>query len=98
MRQFAHNESGMTLALAMIMIVLIGVMGAGLLTFASRDLNTVTEENRGQRAFEIADAGINAAKRQLFTDCGNAAGTDCRKYYNDIDSTTFDTTFGFQDR
>jgi hypothetical protein len=60
-----NDESGMTMALAIIMIVLIGVMGAGLLTFVSRDLNTVIEENRGQRAFEVADAGIGAAKRQL---------------------------------
>lgn len=67
-RRFVDDESGMTLALAMIMIVLIGVMGAGLLTFASTDLNTVTEENRGQRAFEVADAGIQAAKRQLAAD------------------------------
>jgi hypothetical protein len=88
----------MTLVLAMIMIVLIGVMGAGLLTFASQDLNTVSEENRGQRAFEMADAGINAAKRQLLTDCGSTAGTDCRKYYNDPNSTTSDTTFGVTDK
>ena len=47
------------------MIVLLGVMGAGLLTFVNRDLNTVVEENRGQMAFEAADAGIAAAKRQL---------------------------------
>src|SRR5215218_8933950 len=64
-RRFVNAESGMTMALAMIMIVLIGVMGAGLLTFVSRDLNTVIEENRGQSAFEVADAGIGAAKRQL---------------------------------
>jgi hypothetical protein len=42
-------------------------MGAGLLTFVSTDLNTVTEQNRGQRAFEVADAGIQAAKHQLAT-------------------------------
>ena len=64
----------MTLALAMIMIVLIGVMGAGLLTFVSTDLNTVTEQNRGQRAFDVADAGIEAAKHQL------ATGPDRTKY------------------
>jgi hypothetical protein len=53
------------MGLAVIMILLLGVMGAGLLTFVSRDLNTVIEENRGQRAFEVAEAGIGAAKRQL---------------------------------
>ena len=73
-RRFANGESGVALPLAMIMIVLIGVMGAGLLTFGSRDLNTAIEENRGQRAFEMADAGIGAAKRQL------ASGVDTTKY------------------
>jgi hypothetical protein len=63
--RFLKDESGMTLGLAMMMIVLIGVMGAGLLTFASRDLNTVLEDNRAQRAFEVADAGVGAAGRQL---------------------------------
>ncbi len=79
-RRFVHNESGMTMGLAVIMIVLIGVMGAGLLTFVSKDLNTMTEENRGQRAFDLADAGVGAAKRQLFFDCGS--NTDCYQHYN----------------
>ena len=65
LRRLVKDESGMTMALAIIMIVLLGVMGAGLLTFVMSDLNTVVEENRGQRAFEVADAGIEAAKRQL---------------------------------
>src|SRR5215203_4230740 len=70
----------MTLALAIIMIVLLGVMGAGILTFAASDLNTVVEQNRGQRAFEVADAGIGAAKRQLSSDCiGN---TTCKAHYD----------------
>jgi hypothetical protein len=73
-RRFVNDESGMTLGLVVIMIVVIGVMGAGLLTFVSTDLNTVTEENRGQRAFEVADAGIEAAKRQL------ASNVDRTKY------------------
>src|SRR5215207_9372034 len=65
MRRFIDDESGMTMALAMIMILLIGVMGAGLLTFVSRDLNSVVEANQGTRAQEVADAGLEAAKRQL---------------------------------
>jgi hypothetical protein len=64
-RRLVRDEAGMTMGLAIMMIVLISVMGAGLLTFVSRDLNTVVEVNRGQRAFEIADAGVEAAKRQL---------------------------------
>ena len=64
-QRLGRDESGMTMGLAIVMILLISVMGAGLLTFVSRDLNSVVEENRGQRAFEVADAGIEAAKRQL---------------------------------
>ena len=86
-RRFVNDESGITMALAIIMIVLIGVMGAGLLTFVSRDLNTVVEENRGQRAFEMADAGINVANRQLTADCGSNA--NCQANYNDTSSTVF---------
>jgi hypothetical protein len=79
-RRFIDDESGMTLALAIIMIVIIGAMGAGLLTLVNRDLFTVTEENRGQRAFEMADAGVGVAKRQLSSDC--ASNTSCRGHYN----------------
>lgn len=65
MKRFIDDESGMTMGLTVIMIVLIGVMGAGLLTFVSRDLNSVVEVNQGQRAQEMADAGLEAGKRQL---------------------------------
>src|SRR5215217_6662444 len=85
LRQLVRDESGMTLPLAIIMTVLLGVMGAGLLTFVMRDLNTVIEENRGQRAFGVADAGIEAAKQQLISDCiGNST---CSAHYNDLDAT-----------
>ena len=80
-RRLVKDESGMTMALAIIMIVLLGVMGAGLLTFVSRDLNVVIEENRGQRAFEVADAGIAAAKRQL---ASNVVRTDYDSVSPDI--------------
>ena len=80
-RRFVRDESGMTMGLAMIMILLLGVMGAGLLTFVSKDLNTVVEVNRGQRAFEVADAGIGAAKRQLSSDC-SANPTGCNAHYD----------------
>src|SRR5215213_10255122 len=82
LRQPVRNESGMTLPLAMIMIVLLGVMGAGLLTFVMRDLNTVVEENRGQRAFEVADAGIGAAKVQL------ASGVNTGSYDDKLNPPT----------
>src|ERR671910_15046 len=65
MRRFVDDESGMTMALAVMMVVLIGVMGAGLLTFVSRDLSSVIEVNAGQRAQGMANAGLEAAKYQL---------------------------------
>lgn len=58
----------MVLPLAVIMVVLISVMGAGLLVFANTDLKTVVEVNQGQRAFDAADSGIHAARRQLLSD------------------------------
>ena len=79
-RRFVKDESGMTMALVIMMILLLGVMGAGLLTFVSRDLNTAVEENKGQRAFEVADAGIGVAKQQLTSDCG--INTNCKDHYD----------------
>jgi hypothetical protein len=67
-RRLLNDESGVALGLAVVMIVLIGVMGAGLLTFVQRDLETVVEVNQGQRALETADAGVEAAPRQLASD------------------------------
>lgn len=61
------NESGMVLPLAIIMIVLVSVMGAGLLTFVVTDQENLIEVNQGQDAFEMADAGAQAAKMQLKT-------------------------------
>jgi hypothetical protein len=62
------DESGVALALAVVMILLLGVMAAGLLTFVRSDLEAVVEVNQGQRALGLADAGVQAAKRQLRSD------------------------------
>lgn len=67
-RHFAKEESGMTMVLAIMTMVIIGVMGAGLLTFVVGDLNSVVQSNQGQKAFNIADAGVQAAKNQLRLD------------------------------
>src|SRR5215213_10663789 len=67
-QRLVRDESGMTLALAVMMIVLIGVMGAGLLAFVQNDLKSVIEVNRGQKAFDIAEAGVQAAKSHLRVD------------------------------
>lgn len=74
------------MGLTIIMIVLVGVMGAGLLTFVSTDLNTVVEVNQGQRAFEVADAGVQAAKKQLLTE-SSASGATPAVYHNKYGGT-----------
>lgn len=66
-RRLVNEESGITMALTVMMVVVIGVMGAGLLVFVQRDLESVVEVNQGQRALELADSGVQAAKRQLST-------------------------------
>lgn len=89
MKRLIREESGMAMGLAVVMIALIGVMGAGLLVFVRNDLEAVVEVNRGQKAMDIAEAGVQAAKRQLLSDanrrhydkdfsndCGSAAPGD----------------------
>lgn len=63
-----REEKGMALGLAIIVVVVIGVMGAGLLTFVSTDLQAVVAVNRGEQAFELAEAGIEVAKAHLAND------------------------------
>jgi type II secretory pathway pseudopilin PulG len=46
---------------------LVGVMGAGLLVFVRNDLEAVVEVKQGQRAFNLADAGAQAARRELLS-------------------------------
>jgi len=59
------DESGVALGLAIILVVVIGVMGTGLLTFVIADLQATAEANSGQRAFEMAEAGIEVAGARL---------------------------------
>jgi type II secretory pathway component PulK len=56
-----REERGMALGFAIIVVVIVGVMGAGLLTFVAADLEAVAEINRGEQAFELAEAGIELA-------------------------------------
>ncbi len=63
-----REERGMVLGLAVIVVVVIGVMGAGLLTFVSEDLRAVEAVNRGEQAFELAEAGVEVAKAHLASD------------------------------
>lgn len=62
---FLREERGMALGLAIIVVVLLGVMAASLLTLVATDLQAVVEANRGEQAFELAEAGIEVAKAHL---------------------------------
>lgn len=75
MNKFLNDEAGIALPIAIMVMVLVGVMGAGLLVFVRNDLETVVEVNRGQQALEAAEAGVSAAKRQLASD-------DVRRHYD----------------
>ncbi len=67
-QRFSRDESGVAMGLAIMVMVIVGVMGAGLLVFVRSDLEAVIEVNQGQRAFDVADAGTHAAKQQLLGD------------------------------
>jgi hypothetical protein len=68
LERLAEGESGVVMGLAVMLVVLIGVMGAGLLVFVRSDLEAVVKVNQGQRALNLADAGVQAARRQLRSD------------------------------
>jgi hypothetical protein len=78
LRRLMKEESGMAMAVAVMTMVIIGVMGAGLLVFVTRDLGSVIESNQGQKAFNLADAGVQAAKAHLMTNA----------YYQNYDGVT----------
>jgi type II secretory pathway component PulK len=62
------EQSGMALGLAIIVVVIVGVMGAGLMTIVATDLEALVAVNRGEQAFELAEAGIEVAKAHLAND------------------------------
>ncbi len=67
-KKLARDESGLALPLAIMVMVIVGVMGAGLLVFVRNDLEAVVEVNQGQKALEIAEAGVAVAKQQQLSD------------------------------
>jgi type II secretory pathway component PulK len=71
-RRLLPEESGMALGLAIIVVVIVGVMGAGLLTLVATDLEAVLAVNRGEQAFELAEGGIEVAKAHLANDTSPA--------------------------
>src|SRR3712207_5992056 len=67
-RCLLSEERGMALGLAIIVVVIVGVMGAGLMTIVATDLEAIVAVNRGEQAFELAEAGIEVAKAHLAND------------------------------
>lgn len=67
-RRSWRDESGAALGLAVILVVLIGVMAAGLLAVLRSDLEGTIQTNRGQRALHLADAAAQAAAAHLRAD------------------------------
>ena len=67
-----RDESGVALGLAVIVVVLIGVLAAGLLATLRSDLEATAQANRGQRALHLAEAGAQAAAAQLRADADPA--------------------------
>jgi len=68
LERLAKGESGVVMGLVVMLVVLIGVMGAGLLVLVRSDLEAVVKVNQGQNALNLADAGVQAARRQLRSD------------------------------
>ncbi len=91
-KQLLRDESGVALGIAIMVMVIVGVMGAGLLVFVRNDLEAVIEVNQGQRAFDIADAGAQVAKQQILGnkvpahyDVEDPTNPDCNTDANDPD-------------
>ena len=63
-----RDESGVALALAVIVVVLVGVLAAGFLAVVRSDLLSTISANHGRRAFDLADAGAQAAAARLRSD------------------------------
>jgi hypothetical protein len=65
---FRRGESGVALGLAVIVVLLLGVLAAGLLAVVRADLEGAVQTSKGQRAFDLADAGARAAAARLRAD------------------------------
>jgi hypothetical protein len=62
-----RDEAGMTLGLTIMVVVVLGVLGAGLLVLVQSQLAATAQSYGGQRALALADTGVQAAKRELLT-------------------------------
>ena len=91
-RRLLPEERGMALGLAIMVVVIVGVMGAGLLTFVATDLEAVVAVNRGEQAFELAEAGIEVAKAHLATDPSPADWSSGELHVSGVDESSVTVT------
>jgi hypothetical protein len=69
-------------------------MGAGLLTFVSTDLQSVMAVNRGEQAFELAEAGVEVAKAHLANDPTPADWSSGELRMNGMEDNSVSVTVG----
>jgi Tfp pilus assembly protein PilX len=87
-----REERGMVLGLAIIVVVVIGVVAAGLLTFVSADLQAVVAVNRGEQAFQLAEAGVEVAKAHLADDPSPSDWSSGELDMNSVDDNSVSVT------
>ena len=96
-RHLLSEERGMALGLAIILVVIIGVMAAGLLTCVATDLKTVIEVNRGEQAFELAEAGVEVAKAHLADDPSSSDWSSEELYMDGVGENSVTVTVEHED-
>jgi len=87
-----REERGMVLGLAIIIVLVVGVMGAGLLTFVSADLQSIVAVNRGEQALQLAEAGIEVAKSHLANDPGPTDWSSGELHAQGVDANSVTVT------
>jgi hypothetical protein len=92
-----REERGVALGLAVIMVALMGVMAAGLLAFVAADLDALMEVNRGQQAFELAEAGIEVAKAHLADDPSPSGWSSGELQMEDMGDSSVAVTVEYDD-
>ena len=87
-----REERGMVLGLAIIVVVVIGVVAAGLLTLVSADIQAVLAVNRGEQAFQLAEAGVEVAKAHLADDPGPSDWSSGELHVDGVDDNSVSVT------
>ncbi|HEX5850355.1 MAG TPA: hypothetical protein VFY59_14255 [Rubrobacter sp.] len=87
-----REERGMVLGLTIIIVLVVGVMGAGLLTFVSADLQSIVAVNKGEQALQLAEAGIEVAKSHLANDPGPTDWSSGELHAQGVDANSVTVT------